>query len=337
MHRALCFQFHIRKAKHAGSANTMRFHLAPNLLRRIQLRAIGRQPVQSQPPFIAPNLRRQFPRLVHGMTVQNQENRLEAPLHQAIQKTANYLRLQFALFNHEPHVPEPIHGTQQIQAIPGSRRSHHRGSSFHPPGRSRMVIAAKTRFISKPNLRPTPLGCSGNLRILFFDPLPHSLRVLLIGPPKRLLGRNPQLRQQTTDRILAQANLVPTIYQNGNRLTSPQGKRKLVLPRIAAHDHSVNPAHHRTAQLALPTTALAGIQGIPATSTIHGQPIVNASSTKAHCANNILGTLTTLYPGNCTFAQFGEHFMFQFPTIHFFHGRYYITCITEMSRLFWTD
>jgi hypothetical protein len=37
MHSTSCFQFHIRKTEHYGSPNTMRFHFAPNLLRRIQL------------------------------------------------------------------------------------------------------------------------------------------------------------------------------------------------------------------------------------------------------------------------------------------------------------
>ena len=337
MHSASCFQFHILKAKHSGSPNTMGLHLPPNFLRWIQLRTIRRQQVQSKPPLKATDLCRHLARLVHWVPVQNQKDPSRAALHQALQKAADNFSVQFVLLHHKSHLSTPIHRTQQIQPVTSTRRTHHRSFPLHPPRRPRMIITAKARFISKPNLRPHPLGFASNRRIFLLNPLTHSLRILLVGPPKRLLGSNPQLGQQATHRILAQPNLELPINQNRNRLARPQGKWKSVLAGIAAHNHSVNPGNHRTFQLPPPPSTSGSVQGVPTAGTIHRQPVVDASPTKTHGANNIFGAFPTLYSSDCTLTQLRKHFMLQFPAIHSFHGQiipiYSANVYTIMDRL----
>ena len=90
-----CFGFHVREAENAGSPQPMRFHLSPYAFARIQFRAIPGQPIHAQLPLIAPYFFGHFPRLVGGMAIPNQKNRLRSPNHQTVQEPANHLPIHF--------------------------------------------------------------------------------------------------------------------------------------------------------------------------------------------------------------------------------------------------
>ncbi len=317
-------QIHIRKSEYPGSSNPVRLHFAPNLLRRIQLRAVRRKQIQTHAPLETLYFGGYDTRFMDRMAIQNQEDGTITPFHQPFQETTNHLGIQSALFNHKSHFPAPIHRAEQIQPISRSGRAYDRRLPFYAPGRSRVIIAAQARFVSKPNLRPNSLGLSPNRRILILDPLPHSFGVLLVRPPKGLLWGYSQLRQQTTHRILAQPNPKLPINQNGDRLPRPQGERKFILPRIAAHDNPIHPTEVRAGKLAPTPPSFPGIQSIPATGSIHRQPIVNTRPAEAQGPDNFFWTLPTLDSGNRPFSEFGQNFMFQFAAIHFFHDRYSI-------------
>ena len=143
-----CFGFHVRKAENAGSPHPVRFHLPPYAFARIPFGTIPGQPIQAQLPLIAPYLFGYLPRLVGGMAIPNQKNRLRSPNHQTVQESANHLPIHFTLFNHKPHAAAPIHHAKHVQAISRARTTHHRGLPLKPPRRPRMIIAAQPGFIA---------------------------------------------------------------------------------------------------------------------------------------------------------------------------------------------
>ena len=327
------FRFHVGEAKHSASSEMMGFNLAPYPFIRIQFRAIRWQKIQTQPSLKTLNFCRHLFRFMHGMAIQDQEYRPPASYHQAFQKAANHTGIESARFDHKTYLPPPIHRADQIQPMPRSRRAHHWGLSLRSPSRTGMVIAAHTRLISKPDLRPHFPGFLGNRRIFLLEPFLHSFRILLVCPPQGLLGSDTQLRQQTPHRIRTQADPIPAINQSPDCLTRPQGKWKFVLSGVPAYHNLVNPRDHCPCQQTRAAAPFAGIQCIPATGTIHRQPVINASSAESHRTHNIFGAFPTLHSGYCPLAQFRQHVMFQFAAIYLFHGHYYTMCILNVYTI----
>src|SRR3990172_7005112 len=324
-------RFHVRESENTSAPHPVRFHLSPDTFIRVQLRTVPGQQVQTQLSLITPNGFRNLAGFVDGMSVPNQKNRLRAPNHQAVQKSADNFRIQSALFNHKPHSTPPIHRADHVQSKPRPRTMHHRGLSLTPPSRPRMIIASQTRFISKPDFPSQSFGLFGNRRIFLLDPLPHALGILLIRPPQGLLRSDSQLRQQTPYRIDAQTNIIPSINQCRDRITCPQGEWKLILSRITPNHYPINPFDHTPIQLAGTGSSFACVQAIPSTGAIHRQPVVDASTAKPHGAHDNLWTFTALHARHRSFPKFRQYFMLQFPAIHhfLFHDRYYISMVRE--------
>jgi len=328
---AYCFGFHVRESENASSPQPMRFDFSPNAFARVQFRTIPRQSIDAQLSLIATHLFGYFSRLMRRMTIPNQKDGLRSSRHQAIQKSANDFPIHFIFFNHKSHPASPIYHAQHVQPIPRTRTPHHRRLPLRPPGGSRMIIASQPRFIRKPYLRPHPLGFFHNRRIFLLDPLPHPFRILLVRSPQRFLGGNSQLGQQTPHRVGAQANTIPPMNQGCDGVAGPQGKGKLILPRVRPNHRPIDPGNHAPLQQAGAASSFAGLQSMPATSPIHRQPVIDASPGKSHRFYDNFGAFPTLHPSYGSFSKFRQNFMLQLSAIHCFliHGRYYILTSPE--------
>src|SRR4030042_1568904 len=272
--------FHVGESKNASSPQSVRFNLSPDAFARVQLWTIARQRVHAQSSLIAPNFLGDLAGLVGRVAIPNQKNGLRASNHQAIQKSAHHFPIHSGFFDHKPHSASPIHHAQHVQPMPRARATHHGGLPFKSPSCPRVIIAPQPQFICKPDFCSQSFSFLGNRRIFLRTPLPSPLGILLVGPPQGLLRSNSQLCQQTPHRIDAQPDIIPLINQCRDGLPCPQGKRKLILPRIFANDHLIDPSDYAPIQLAWAATSFARVQATPSTGTIHRQPVVDAGAAK---------------------------------------------------------
>ena len=190
-----------------------------------------------------------------------------------------------------------------------------------------MIIASQTRFVCKPDLRFQFLGFFLNCGIFFLNPLAYALRVLLIGSPQRLLGCDSQLGKKPTNRICAQTDPKLFVDQRTDGISGPQGKRKVILPRVFTYHGSINPFDHVSLQLARAAASLLGIQGLPTSCPVHCQPVVYASTAEPQSLHNDFRAFPILNHCYRSLTKLGQHIMLKFSAIHVFHGPCYTTCI----------
>jgi len=144
--------FHVGKGEDAGTAEPVRFDFPPDPFAGIQLRTIPGEQIQAQLAVVALDRLLDLSGFVHRMTIPDQKDGGFASRHQTVQKAANDIGIHPFLFDHEPHPAAPIHGTDHVEAVSRTGALHHGRMPFDTPGRSRMIVAAKTRFVCKPDL-----------------------------------------------------------------------------------------------------------------------------------------------------------------------------------------
>jgi hypothetical protein len=316
---------HVGKGENAGTSEPVRFDFPPDPFAGIQLRTIPGEQIQAQLTFVALDRLLDLSGFVHRMTIPDQKDGGFASHHQTVQKAANDIGIHPFLFDHEPHPATPIHGTDHVEVVSRTGALHHGCMPFDAPGRSRMIVAAKARFVCKPDLRFHLLGFLFDRGIILLNPLAHALRVLLIGLPQRLLGRDAQLCQKTAHRIGTQANPIFHVNQRADGIAGPQGKWKIILARVFADHGSIDPLDHVAFELTGAAASLLGIQGIPAASPEHGQPIVNRRSAEPESAHNHFRAFPALNPCDCSLTKIGQDIVLKLSAIQFFRGRSYTT------------
>src|SRR5215471_497013 len=137
----------------------------------------------------------------------------------------------------------------EVQLSPSADRRDHvdgltlagrlddRRLSDRSPRRSGVMICPYARFILKKDSCAGLLGCLADLRERLLLPDSHLVRVPLVRPVQRLLGRQAEFLEDPADRHQGQTVLEFTADELGHKLACPQGEVELVLPGILAYDH----------------------------------------------------------------------------------------------------
>src|SRR5512144_1084342 len=102
--------------------------------------------------------------------------------------------------DHKPQSPPRTDRREHIQPKPLTCGRHNGGLAPYPPRRAAMLRTADARLITEIDLSSGVMRLALDRRIGLVQPLLNPRRVLLIGPPQRLLYTQPPRSQPPADR-----------------------------------------------------------------------------------------------------------------------------------------
>ena len=257
------------------------------------------------------------------MTVPHQEYFVLMTMHQTFQKLTYLLRSHSTLNNHKLHLSTRCYGCHHIQPKTGTCTFNNGGFAFQGPSGSGMKVRPNSRLVLKVNRGAVPfLHVSGFLENLLF-PLLDQFGVSLVRTVQWFLTGESELVQQPANRSQAELYTKLTLDQRSNHRTFPQSKGKFQLPRVLVTNGTVYPSDPSIAKFFRPAAATACSQALPSTSTIPGQPVVNAGTGETECFNNSFRVLSSLHLLNRSDTNLFHCFGTNFSSIKLFHERKY--------------
>jgi len=259
------------------------------------------------------------------MTIPDQKYFSIAVMHQTLQKLTYLIGIHTALHNHKMHISARGYRRHHIQSKAGASSLNNRSLFLQCPGGTRMKVRAHTGFILKVNNCAFSFSPFPYLWKNLIFPLLDKFRISLVGSIQWFLTTESELMQQATDRDFTEFDSKPSLNQFGNYRTGPKGKNKFKLPGILVTNRLEDPTDFGTCELLRPTTAIPGLQSMPATRAISGQPVVDASPCKSKGVNDFFRTLSCLYPLDCANPYFFHCLGTDFSSIKFFHANVYST------------
>ena len=313
------------------ATNRVVFQVIPNPFIRVQFRRIGRQKEESKTILYAFDKTGNPFRSMSRMPVDDQKHPARNAMKKSLDKLNKRTRSDTSPQNHKPEFPLSTDGRDQIQPKSSPGTANHRRFPSCRPCSTRMMIGTDPRLISKEDHSLLFTGQTLNPGILLLQPLLDFLRLLLVRSPDRTLRSQSQLPQQTADRGLTQLDTKPLINDLSHHLRGPERKGKLQLQRILFGYGPIDPLQSSAIQFGRPSPSLFRIQGPPAAPAISRQPAVDRDSVNSQSLGDDFRTLSFLYTGDSTFAQFRQHPIIEFPRIPCFHSNYYRTRNTPMS------
>ena len=317
---AQCCRLQLIRSHHGSAANSVRFHVGPHLLSRIELGRVRRHSKDAQFTFKRRDMFLHFPRPMHWMAIPNQKNRPLRFVHEAAEKLTDLLSCYGAFHDHKPKRSPQADGADHVQAEPRAGCANHRGLAPQRPSLPRMKIRPHARLIFKINRGLTGLGLSFNARKFFLLPTLYRLSVLLIGAIKRPLAAKAQLPEQAPNGTLTEPNPELLLDRLGHNAPRPQRKGEVQLPRVTAAHRLVDPADMPRAESLGAPTGLAAVQCLPSTGTVAGQPVVNTGPRKAQSLYDYFRAFTFLHALNGPGPNLLQCLRIQFSSIMLFHA-----------------
>lgn len=221
----------------------IRLHILIEQFIRVKIRTIPRQ--KEQPYFIPmlPHPMLYPPRNMDRMLIDN-EKYSSAPMmpNQTLQKPDKDPRGELLSKHHKSQFPPIRNRRDQITPKPLTRPRNHRSFSLPTIRSSRLMIRPHPHLIPPEDSRPLSSGPLLDGRILPGQPTPHRLRIPLISPAQRLLGRKPPPLQIPTHRPNRKPDPKAPNNQIPHRLPGPKHKGQLQLVRTTIHNQT---NHHR--------------------------------------------------------------------------------------------
>lgn len=253
------------------------------------------------------------------MTIDDQVEGARDMVSQALQKLEEETGAQALGRDHKPKLPPSPHGRDHIQGEPASGMMDDRRLPDLGPGGSSMKIRPDSRLIAEKDLSAFPLGLPLNGGILLTEPFLNQGGILLKGLGQRFLTGEPELGQETADRGQGQAYPIFSPNQDSDHVARPEGEGEFELKRVFACNHLVDPLNLRAGELLRTAHQTAGLQCIPPSGPIGGQPEVNASAGKSQGPDDNFGAFPSLDLLNGTDADGFEGFVIEFTGIVFDH------------------
>ena len=159
-----------------------------------------------------------------------------------------------------------------------------------------------------------------------FPALLNCFRLLLISAPNWTLRCQSQLRQQPTDRRLAQFNAKPIGDYLSDHLSRPQSIGEFHLQRVFHRNGAENPSQGRAIQLRRPSTPFMSIQRTPSTVTVFCQPTIHGCAGDTHCLGDKFRAMPFVHARYSPLSHCSQSLMVKLSSIGLSHtGKHTIT------------
>jgi len=301
------------------SSNTVVLQVVPDLLAWIEFRRVAGKEEQVEHAIGSANKSGNKPGTMGRVTIDNQEHRPVRLVQQSFQKLDKYRGCKRSLDGHEARLPLSGYRRDQVETKPSPRRLNNRRLAPHRPGGAGVMIGPDTGLIPEIDDGPTLLRFRLDRRILLRKPLLNPDRILLKGPPKRLLRTQPKLIQQAANRGFAQPDAEFPLDQLPHHAARPQSKRKLKLPGIVRRYRVIQTLQLGSVELRPSPPPPMGPKGIPTARPVFGQPSENGADTNTQNLGHHRRRLAFLNRRHTTPTQVRQLIPFQFSGICTFH------------------
>jgi len=177
------------------------------------------------------------PRPVHGMTINDQEDRTLRVAQQTLEESPIDPHGKGFPEDHERNATTIRDRGDHVAAKPLTRARDHRRLPTPAIGSPRLMVRAQTHLIAPVNRGTDPPGLASDGRILPLQPQPDLLGISFKRPPQGLLrGQIPPLQIPThgPDRDPQTKSLPKELL---NRFARPKSEGQPKLVRASAHDH----------------------------------------------------------------------------------------------------
>ena len=313
------------RIRNGASANSIVLQIIPNPLVRIQFRRVRWKKEESKALLnrLGFNKRGNLTCLMRRMPINNKENLTIGTMDQSLNELDKTYRAHAASDNHESEFALGAHRRYHVQSETSSGATHNRRFSLDSPRSARMMVRSHASLVSEEYLRLFSACKATNLRKFFLQPLLDRFRLLLISSPDRTLGRQPELRQQSTDRCFAQFNAKSIENHLPDHFGCPQSIREFQLERIFHRHGAENPPQSRTIQLRRPSTPFTSIQRTPSTVTVSCQPAIHGRASDTHCLSDKFWAMAFVHARHSPLSHCCQSLMVKFSRIGFSHAQQY--------------
>ncbi len=292
-------------------ADAMILGMVPDLLDGIDLRGIWWKEVELKAPLGALNEFLDCPAAVDRMPIDNEEDWARFIVQQAFEEFDEALGIHRLFVEHEPELASGADGADDIERETRTRGANHGRFPLRRPGGARTATGTYRRFVQDIDAPLALLRLASDLRKDFRLPPGHLVGILLMGPEQGALGRKPQLTKQPRNAPAAEMNPELLVDELGDQLQGPEGEGKLPLRGLVIGQRAIEPFDGLGIELGLTPASLAGVQCIPATSPIQGQPVKQGRAGNAHAAHDIHDGHAFLHLSDCLAPELGKLLMRQ--------------------------
>lgn len=244
--------------------------------------------------------------LVGRVAVDDEEYLAFGAVNQTLDEFNELVGPDRTLDHHEPQHALRTDCGDHVEPEARACRLDRRSLTFRSPGGPGVVIGADPGLVPEPDFALAAGGRALDGRKLFLKPSVDGFRILLVGPPKRTLGREAELFEHASHGCLAQFDVILLLNERGDHLPCPQREGELELERVPHRDCGIDPLEHLAVELWLASAALARPERIPSSAAIKGQPVIDRCPADTKCLSHQFGTFAVLHGSNPTCSQFGE-------------------------------
>lgn len=304
--------------------------VVPDLLDGIDFRRVGRQEMEFQTPLRALNEFPDRPAAMDRMAIHDEEDRAFLVMQQTPEKLDEALGVQRLLVEHEAELTPRADGTDDIERETGAGGADHGRLALRGPSGACMMIRPDGGFVQEIDDPVAPPRPAPDLRKDLRLPPGHLFGILLLGPEQGALGRQTQLMEQSRDAPAAEPDPKLLMDELADQLERPESKGKLPLRGRVPRQGAIEPFDGLGIELRSPPAALAGIQGVPATGTVQGQPMEQGRAGDAHATHHLHDGDTFLHLGDRLASELREFPMRQSAKIGFLG---HAASLTEFGQL----
>lgn len=277
-----------------GLADSVIFDIIPNELIGVEFRTVGGQKEQAQFLLNCFQESLDFFGSVRGMGIDDQKDFFATTMKKAPQELQKDGSVHRFFRDHESNISSRGDRRNHVEPESLTGRSDHGGFTLDAPCGPGMKIRTHSRFILEEDLSPFPLRLDANPGIFLLEPLLNQRGILLQSFDQRFLAGEAQLGQEPSDRGKRKADPVFFPKKRPHHSPSPKGEGKLQLKGILGGDRLVEPAHLGSGNLFGSASNSPCSQAIPTSSTISGQPLIDATTGKSQGLDDGLGALPVL-------------------------------------------
>src|SRR5215210_1766625 len=161
--------------------------IAVQALVRVEVRAIGREVENLDLILTSVQPRAHQSRPVHLQPIEDEENLAAGVADQALEEADQSRRLDRAVEHHPAQLASVAHRRDQADIGPPVVGANHRGLTAWGVAPAAHVVRAQAALVAPEDHSLLRLGPRRDRRVLPAQPAPYCGRVLLLGPPQRLL------------------------------------------------------------------------------------------------------------------------------------------------------
>ena len=205
---------------------------------RIEVRAVARQEKEANLPPMACQPSFHTPGHMHRMPVHDEKDCASRMTDQSLQEHNKHEDREILVEDHECQLSTVGDRGDHVASEALSRAGDDRCLSAPPVGGTCLMVGAHPHFVAPVNRGFLSLCPGLDGRVLLCQPVTHGLGVPLVGPPQRLLGREPPAFEVSAHRPDGQLNAEPAGDEIPHRFARPEGKRQLELVRAPVGNQS---------------------------------------------------------------------------------------------------